>query len=94
MSNELTAPSVIAHPSRDLASVSPLPPDSTLIRMSDLLAATGLARPTVYKLMKSDPAFPKPVKLCGGTARSAPVGFVLSEVRAWIRTRIEARAMQ
>lgn len=73
---------------------SPLPPDATLIRMADLLAATGLARPTVYKLLKSDPTFPRPVKLCGGGARSAPVGFVLSEVQAWIKARIDARATQ
>jgi len=62
-----------------------------LVRMPELMALTGLARPTVYKLLQRDPTFPKPVKLSDSTARNAPVGFVLGEVQAWIEGRIAAR---
>lgn len=62
-----------------------------LVRMPELMALTGLARPTVYKLLQRDPNFPKPVKLSDSGARNAPVGFVLGEVQAWIEGRIAAR---
>ena len=68
--------------------------DSTvvaLVRMPELQMLTGLARPTVYKMIHRDPTFPRPVKLNDSGARNAPVAFVLSEVQAWINGRIEAR---
>ncbi|KFJ91146.1 regulatory protein [Pseudomonas sp. 1-7] len=66
-------------------------PATTLIRMPDVLALTGLQRATVYKRLKDDPTFPRPVPLTASTARGAPVAFVLAEVQAWVRARIEAR---
>lgn len=71
----------------------PLDPATTLIRMPELVALTGLARATVYKRLKDDPNFPKPVPLSNSTARGAPVAFVLSEVQNWIRGRIAARGV-
>ncbi|CRM66611.1 AlpA family phage regulatory protein [Pseudomonas sp. 58 R 3] len=62
-----------------------------LVRMPELQMLTGLARPTVYKMIQRDPTFPRPVKLNDSDARNAPVAFVLSEVQAWINGRIEAR---
>ena len=62
-----------------------------LVRMSELQQLTGLARATVYKMAKRDPSFPQPVKLSDSPARNAPVAFVLSEVQAWIKGRIQAR---
>ena len=66
-------------------------PANTLIRMPDLEAITGLARPTVYKRLKDDPTFPKPVPLSNSKSRGAPVGWVLAEVQTWIRQRIVMR---
>lgn len=66
-------------------------PAVTLIRMPDLEAITGLARPTVYKRLKDDPTFPRPVPLSNSKSRGSPVGFVLSEVQAWVRQRIALR---
>lgn len=67
-------------------------PSTTLIRMPELLAVTGIGgRATVYKLLKEDPTFPKPVPLSASTARGAPVAWVLGEVQEWIRARIAAR---
>lgn len=62
-----------------------------LVRMPELQQLTGLARPTVYKMIQRDATFPKPVKLSDSGARNAPVAFVLSEVEAWIRGRIQVR---
>jgi prophage regulatory protein len=59
--------------------------------MPELQQLTGLARPTVYKMIQRDATFPKPVKLSDSGARNAPVAFVLSEVEAWIRGRIQVR---
>ncbi|BBN65000.1 MULTISPECIES: helix-turn-helix transcriptional regulator [Pseudomonas] len=73
-----------AHPARD--------PATTLIRISEVIAIVGLARPTIYKLMQQqDSGFPLPVKLSNSNARGAPVAWVLGEVQAWTRARIAAR---
>ncbi|MBH9448645.1 AlpA family phage regulatory protein [Pseudomonas aeruginosa] len=67
-------------------------PSATLIRMSQVVAIVGLARPTIYKLMQqNESSFPLPVKLSDSTARGAPVAWVLSEVQDWVRARIAAR---
>lgn len=65
---------------------------STLIRMRELEGIVGMKRSTIYKLMqRPDSGFPQPVKLSNSNARGAPVAWVLSEVHAWARSRIEAR---
>lgn len=66
-------------------------PATTLIRMSELEALTGYKRPTIYKRLKDDPAFPKPVPLSNSKSRGAPVGWVLAEVQNWVRQRIALR---
>lgn len=65
-----------------------------LVRIPEVQALTGLARPTIYRLIQRDPSFPRPVKLTTSTARNAPVAFVLSEVQSWIDGRIQAREAQ
>lgn len=65
---------------------------STLIRMREVEGIVGMKRSTIYKLMqRTDCGFPQPVKLSTSNARGAPVAWVLSEVQAWARSRIEAR---
>ena len=66
-------------------------PCAVIIRMPELESLTGLKRPTVYKRLKDDPTFPKPVPLSNSTSRGAPVGWVLAEVQAWVRKRISLR---
>lgn len=73
------------------ASLLQFDPCSVIIRVADVEGITGLARPTIYKRLKDDPTFPRPVPLSNSTARGAPVGWVLAEVQAWIRERIAAR---
>ncbi|MDH0646191.1 AlpA family phage regulatory protein [Pseudomonas sp. GD03858] len=59
--------------------------------MPELERLTGYKRPTIYKRLKDDPTFPKPVPLSDSTSRGAPVGFVLAEVQAWVSQRIAMR---
>ena len=67
-------------------------PATTLIRITEVMAIVGLARPTIYKLMQQpESRFPTPVKLSNSNARGAPVAWVLGEVQAWTRARIAAR---
>lgn len=73
------------------ASRSTYDPATTIIRMDELEAITGIKRPTVYKRLKDDPTFPKPVPLSNSKARGAPVGWVLAEVQAWVRQRMAMR---
>lgn len=62
-----------------------------IIRMPELESITGLARPTIYKRLKDDPTFPRPVPLSDSKSRGAPIGFVLSEAQEWVRNRIARR---
>lgn len=69
-----------------------LDPATTLVRIGEVMAIVGLARPTIYKLMRQpESGFPLPVKLSTSTARGAPVAWVLAEVQAWVRARIAER---
>ncbi len=73
------------------ACVTQFDPSTTLIRMPELEALTGCKRPTIYKRLKDDPTFPKPVPLSDSKSRGAPVGWVLAEVQEWVRKRIALR---
>ncbi|MBM2567381.1 AlpA family transcriptional regulator, partial [Pseudomonas sp. AF1] len=55
------------------------------IRLQEVMATTGLARSTIYKLI-SESTFPKPVPLGGRS-----VGWVEEEVQDWVLERIEER---
>ncbi|KAB0773151.1 helix-turn-helix transcriptional regulator [Pseudomonas aeruginosa] len=79
---------------RQTANTSPpqFDPATVIIRMPELEALTGYKRPTIYKRLKDDPSFPKPVPLSDSQARGAPVGWVLAEVQEWVRQRIAKRS--
>lgn len=74
-----------------LAGIQQFDPAATIIRMPELEAITGLARPTVYKRLKDDPTFPRAVPLSDSKSRGAPVGWVLGEVQEWVRKRMALR---
>lgn len=54
---------------------------SSLLRLPQVLKATGLARSTVYKLVASR-SFPVPVRITGRS-----VAWHATEVQAWIGDR-------
>ena len=68
-----------------------LDPDTTLIRINEVMAKTGLARSTIYKKVKDDPSFPRPIKMDKDANRSATVCFVLGEIQTWVRRQIALR---
>ena len=82
----------IKQPSTSPAGTFALDPATTLVRIGEVIAIVGLARPTIYKLMRQpESGFPLPVKLSDSNARGAPVAWVLGEVQEWVRARIAAR---
>lgn len=79
-------------PAQLAAEAAHLDPATTLIRMPEVESIVGLARPTIYKLMRQpDSGFPQAVKLSDSMARGAPVAWVLGEIQQWVRDRIAAR---
>ena len=56
-----------------------------ILRMKMVIEITGLARSTVYKYI-AEGIFPKPIPLGGRS-----VGWVESEVFAWIQARVAER---
>lgn len=61
--------------------------DNRLVRIKELIQLTGLSKSYIYQLAKEN-HFPKPIKLIEGGMASA---WVLSEVNAWIESRIADR---
>ncbi|MDH4555587.1 AlpA family phage regulatory protein [Pseudomonas sp. BN417] len=59
------------------------------LSIKEICALEGLSRSGLYKLMKADPTFPKPIK--SGPARGARVRFLATEIAAW---QEQHRAMQ
>lgn len=60
-----------------------------LIRQSALCDLLDLSRSGLDKLRKKDPTFPKPLK--DGESRQAAAYYVMSEIKVWIQSRIDAR---
>lgn len=56
-----------------------------IIRLNEVIGLTGIARSTIYKYV-ADGGFPQPV-----TLGPRCVGWVESEIHAWILSKIEAR---
>lgn len=80
-----------AHPQPAAATIRQFDPATVIIRISELSSITGYARPTIYKRLKDDPTFPRPVPLSDSKSRGAPVGWILAEAQAWVRQRIALR---
>ncbi|MGS0941472.1 helix-turn-helix transcriptional regulator [Pseudomonas luteola] len=64
-------------------------PTKALIRQTALCNWLDLSRSGLDKLRKKDPTFPRPIK--DGNARQAAAFYVVAEVEAWLRIKIEAR---
>jgi prophage regulatory protein len=59
-----------------------------VLRLKDVIEKTGLARSTIYKYM-AEGTFPKPIPLGGRS-----VGWVGSEIHAWILDAVQERDYQ
>lgn len=65
-------------------------PDTTLIRMPEVLEMTGLSRSSINRRIAAG-EFPKQLKLSTTGTRQAPIAFSLAEVQAWVNARKNAR---
>ena len=70
-------------------------PAQTIIRLKQVIVLTGLSRSTIYDRMnpkskRYDASFPKSIKL-GAALQAGAVGWIESEVQAWIKQRIAER---
>jgi prophage regulatory protein len=59
------------------------------IRFPEAVKALGVSRSEIYRRIKSEPHFPKPVKILGGGTKA--VGFVESELVEYQAARIAER---
>jgi prophage regulatory protein len=67
-----------------------------IIRLARLEEMTGLKRSSIYNRLNPrsqyyDSTFPSSIDLSAGSKRSSAIGFVKSEVLAWLQARIQAR---
>ncbi|MGK5054848.1 AlpA family phage regulatory protein [Janthinobacterium lividum] len=53
-----------------------------ILRIPAVCQMLGLSRVTVWRRVKLDPSFPRPVRL--GTSDKSAVGFLQHELNAWI----------
>lgn len=60
------------------------------LRIRAVSARLGISVRTIHKRTRSDPDFPKPVKL--GRAPHSPLGFAVSEIEAYEQRLLAARA--
>lgn len=61
-------------------------PNPVLLRRSDVEARTGLARATIYNLVRAG-KFPPPIPL---TESGRAVGWLESDINQYLRSRIDA----
>lgn len=64
-----------------------------ILRRRELEARTGLSRSAIYSRLNArsagfDPTFPRPIEL-GNGMKNPPVGWIESEVQAWLAAQIE-----
>lgn len=59
-----------------------------ILRMKEVARRTGLGKSAIYAGMK-DGSFPRPIKL--GTAPHSAVGWLDTEITAWLKARLEDR---
>ena len=74
---------------------SPIPPNKAsrleqLLSFNEVCSLMRKSRSGLYKLMDSDPAFPKPIK--DGEARSARAFFAASEIAIYLEAKLAGRA--
>jgi len=60
-----------------------------ILRYSDLETQLGMNRVTIWRRTKTDPTFPRPIRL--GNSRNSALGFLTEEIEAWITQQAAQR---
>lgn len=81
----------ITEPAQSHAGAASIDLGLAIIRMPEVEKLTGLKRATIYKYLAADSGFPKQIPLSNSKQRGAPVGWLLAEVQAWVRSRSALR---
>ena len=68
---------------------SPINPSGQVLRLKDVMSLIGTSRPTVWRLCKLDPSFPKPFKLS-----PAITGWDQAEMLHWVEAKKAKRSAQ
>lgn len=63
--------------------------EQALIPQTEVYKAIGQTRSGLDKLRKKDPTFPKPIKF--GSSRQAAAYYVITELNAWLASKINER---
>lgn len=61
-----------------------------ILRKKQVLVQVGLSRASLYRLLRAQ-KFPKPLRLTGAVEGGKSVGWLQSEITAWIQARIAER---
>jgi len=59
-------------------------------RYADLESELRMNRTTIWRRTKSDPTFPKPIRL--GNSSNSAMGFLADEIEAWVTQQAARRA--
>lgn len=62
--------------------------DPKFINLAQLIELTNISRSTIYRLLHTDPSFPRPFKLRGGNR----LYWNIDEVKAYLASQVKAYA--
>lgn len=60
-----------------------------IIRLSLVAKMLGLSRSTIWRRLNDDATFPRPLRL--GSSRRSAIGFIQSEIEAWLEKSAQLR---
>ncbi|EFO2266004.1 TPA: AlpA family phage regulatory protein [Escherichia coli] len=62
--------------------------DPKIINLAQLIELTNISRSTIYRLLHTDPSFPRPFKLRGGNR----LYWDIDEVKTYLASQVKAYA--
>lgn len=62
--------------------------DPKFINLAQLIELTNISRSTIYRLLHTDPSFPRPFKLRGGNR----LYWNIDQVKAYLASQVKAYA--
>ena len=60
-----------------------------IVRYRDLEYRLGVDRVTIWRWTKTNPTFPKPIRL--GNSKNSALGFLVEEIEAWVAQQAAQR---
>lgn len=60
-----------------------------ILRYAELETILGIDRVTIWRRIKSDPDFPRPIRL--GSGKATAIGFLQNEIEEWVALQASKR---